>query len=619
MGPSANATATSFDYQPFTNGKTQFRLLDLHPGPGSIQCRLRAVSIETPEPYEALSYCWGPPTRKRIIFVNGGAFLVSANLYTALLHLRGGDGCQSRTMWIDAICINQSDDSEKNACIPQMRDIYQSCWRTIIWLGEHDWLTKSAFDGVRFLSTKTRDGGQGVKFYDWRRIRRRDGKQGEGLLGAIWGIAEYLHAVAAFNSVFGRDWFSRLWVIQELALSRHAVFICGDYQVDWEDISKAQAVSSDFIDDSWRVMRLYRDPPGSDVHNILDCMFASWRRIATKPKDKIYGLLALASNGDQVIPVEVDYALDDADVFKRFTTTYVEHTGDLKILAICRGCKTKETTTLDDPSWVIDYQDYYSGTPDLISWRPGEVEWSAGGNDRRCKPVINGNLFGAQGYEFDSVFKVSSVCRTGRKKVNQSYLMGVISSFVSAAGYSRFYLDAKNIVSKANPESMYRHGGNTGLTTLEAFWQTLMRHDASVFGGPNEMPRDKKVREGVDRLLTRHAGLVTIDNLAGFLFSIALYLVVLVMTGLGDVFYTEFFAWSGWVKKRRFFVTEKGYFGLGPGETRVGDKVVLLQGGPVPIITRPGEPSSIVGESYVRGIMEGEAFDKEKCRLLWYR
>lgn len=271
---------TPFVYKPFTNAKMQFRLLYLRPGPGSIQCCLRAVSIETPEPYEALSYCWGPPTPERTIFVNGGTFLVRANLYTALLHLRDGDGGQPRTMWIDAICINQSDKFEKKVCIPQMRGIYQLCWRTIIWLGEHDWLTKSAFDGVRFLSTKFSDDGHRVKYFDWRRMRRCDEQQGEGLLGAIWGIAERLHAVAAFNSVFRRDWFSRLWVIQELALSRHAVFVCGDYQVDWEDPSRAQDISSDFIDDGRHIMRLYRDSPGSGVHNIVDCMFASWTRLA---------------------------------------------------------------------------------------------------------------------------------------------------------------------------------------------------------------------------------------------------------------------------------------------------------------------------------------------------
>ncbi|KAI0868388.1 heterokaryon incompatibility protein-domain-containing protein [Hypoxylon argillaceum] len=605
--------APSFVYEPLTNGKTQFRLLDLHPGPGLIRCCLRAVPIETPEPYEALSYCWGPPEPKRTIFVNSRAFLVSANLYTALLYLRYDDRYRPRTIWIDAICINQSDDDEKNVSIPQMRDIYQSCWRTIMWLGEHDWLTKSAFDGVRFLSTKFGDGGHVGKYYDWRRIRRRDGQQGEGLLGAIWDVAGHLHAVAAFNSVFGRDWFSRLWVIQELALSRQAVFVCGKYQVDWEDISRAQAISSNFIDDASHILRLYQDSPSNGVHNLLDCMFASWTRIASEPKDKVYGLLALASNGDQATPVE------KMPTCSRFTTTYIEHSGDLRILAICRGCKRIQTTTVDDPSWVIDYQDYYSGTPEVISWRPGQWEWSAGGTNRRGKPIINGNLFGAQGYEFDSVFKVSSISKTGRKSVKPSYLTGVISSFVSAAGFSRLYIDAQKLASEANPESMYRHGGNTGLTTLEAVWQTLAtHHGATVLWGPNEIARDKKIREGVDRLLTRHAGLITIDNLAGFLFSIALYLVVLIMNALGDVSYTEFFAWTPWAKQRRFFVTEKGYFGLGPGETKVGDKVVLLQGGPVPIITRPGERPRIVGESYVLGVMDGQLFDKEQCQLLWF-
>lgn len=72
---------------------------------------------------------------------------------------------------------------------------------------------------------------------------------------------------------------------------------------------------------------------------------------------------------------------------------------------------------------------------------------------------------------------------------------------------------------------------------------------------------------------------------------------------------------------RRFFVTEKGYFGLAPATTQPGDLVCILLGGKVPYIVRKtvdaDAPNKIadmhrttykfVGDAYVQGIMNGEA------------
>jgi hypothetical protein len=62
--------------------------------------------------------------------------------------------------------------------------------------------------------------------------------------------------------------------------------------------------------------------------------------------------------------------------------------------------------------------------------------------------------------------------------------------------------------------------------------------------------------------------------------------------------------------KRAFFVTEKGYMGLGPSSMEEGDLVYVLSGGQVPFILRPtisAEGFALVGESYIHGIMDGEA------------
>ncbi|PMD31122.1 hypothetical protein L207DRAFT_385252, partial [Hyaloscypha variabilis F] len=58
---------------------------------------------------------------------------------------------------------------------------------------------------------------------------------------------------------------------------------------------------------------------------------------------------------------------------------------------------------------------------------------------------------------------------------------------------------------------------------------------------------------------------------------------------------------------RRFFITEKGYLGLGPGHMEVGDQVTVLFGGKTPFILRKFEDHfKLIGESYIHGIMEGE-------------
>ena len=63
--------------------------------------------------------------------------------------------------------------------------------------------------------------------------------------------------------------------------------------------------------------------------------------------------------------------------------------------------------------------------------------------------------------------------------------------------------------------------------------------------------------------------------------------------------------------QRLLLFTEKGYMGLAPFTARVGDKVCLLEGAQFPIILRPnGDSWTLVGESYIHGIMDGEGWDE---------
>ena len=68
---------------------------------------------------------------------------------------------------------------------------------------------------------------------------------------------------------------------------------------------------------------------------------------------------------------------------------------------------------------------------------------------------------------------------------------------------------------------------------------------------------------------------------------------------------------------RRMITTKRGYIGLGPRMSQPGDSIFLVKGSRVPLILRPGESGwELIGDCYVHGIMQGEAFDAAKCENL---
>jgi len=132
-----------YNYLPLDNNKRSdpIRLISLLPGDSSqtIYCRIEIVTLQECPRYEALSYQWGDSESKYAIVLRNEAgeewnHPVTDNLFAALQRLRKLK--ISRMLWVDAICINQQDDAEKNIQVAMMREIYKRSFRTLIWLGE---------------------------------------------------------------------------------------------------------------------------------------------------------------------------------------------------------------------------------------------------------------------------------------------------------------------------------------------------------------------------------------------------------------------------------------------------------------------------------------------------
>ncbi|PVH77425.1 hypothetical protein DL98DRAFT_368143, partial [Cadophora sp. DSE1049] len=112
------------------------RLLLLLPGLDheKLSCKLVTFYLDEAPRYWALSYTWGDPGVTECISMDGHDITITANLRAALWNLRLST--RIRTIWIDAICINQKDLLERNQQVQIMPDIYSNAYGVLIWLGE---------------------------------------------------------------------------------------------------------------------------------------------------------------------------------------------------------------------------------------------------------------------------------------------------------------------------------------------------------------------------------------------------------------------------------------------------------------------------------------------------
>lgn len=123
--PRSYHVAASDTYGKLNHAKSQIRVVKIEPGrwEDDISCRLKVISLSgfLRARYDTLSFTWGNSENRRTIRVNQQDIDVSANLFMALRALR----CRFRTatVWADALCVNQKDDSEKSNQVAMMGEI----------------------------------------------------------------------------------------------------------------------------------------------------------------------------------------------------------------------------------------------------------------------------------------------------------------------------------------------------------------------------------------------------------------------------------------------------------------------------------------------------------------
>ncbi|KAF1968439.1 HET-domain-containing protein [Bimuria novae-zelandiae CBS 107.79] len=555
-----------------------------------------AISLPEGEPlwYTALSYTWGEPIFDvEFHFANEASIQITSSLASALKHLRSEH--DSVFLWIDQICIDQSNVKEKEKQIPLMGMIYAHATNTVIWLGDEDVDDPQvAFDMIQRVHSQLQLYEGTIQLDDFERLK----------FPALYVVAvppEWVQVLALFR----RPWFSRLWVIQEAVLSMNLYVKCGRAVVPWDDF----AVWCETMRASGIGGLLERAAPTRETRfGLLTVNELSTFRTFDQTHESQPSLLetlvmsryARASNAK------------DKEVFQEAAVAVLP-TNLFGLLS----CVDSEVPT--SPSWVPDWTSDNPTEPLGFSTKTWAL-YSAGG-------LLSGSK---ESDEFEHGYILQD---DGRSLVLRGVLFDTVESFSTTMNNPFIEVhDGSQLPGHTWPEPGITVSANdelkesltmiqqntlypAGETIWDAFWKTLVagKDATSLSKAPDKYSEvlslivdELSGRElripGQPYSPRRQKGYFTTKSLMSRKPRKTL-------NDLDKAFRTA-------SDRRRFAITRKRYFCLVPRGTKKDDYIVVFQGGHVPFVVREksgvGDKGGfeLVGETYVHGLMKGEIFDK---------
>ncbi|KAK8070083.1 hypothetical protein PG994_006699 [Apiospora phragmitis] len=139
-------------------GNSEIRLLTIRERPCKTDdIAISLITFEQPEApeYECLSYAWGSEDGRKEVKIQGSAprsLFVTQNLDEAIRHLRYVD--RSRIMWIDAICIDQSNLEERSQQVSKVDQVFKNALRVVFWLGPEENQSSLGMQALDWLGSR---------------------------------------------------------------------------------------------------------------------------------------------------------------------------------------------------------------------------------------------------------------------------------------------------------------------------------------------------------------------------------------------------------------------------------------------------------------------------------
>lgn len=611
------ASGTPYQHTPIDSARGEIRVLVIPPAPGDqlppstpVACRVQVCSLASNLEYDAVSYTRSTGdgaadarTEDQNIIVDGAPFSVSANAANALACLRvKSTPSRSIRVWIDAICINQEDDTEKAQQILLMGRIYRQARQVRVWLGPCEDFSK-------------------------------------------------------------HPWWMCLWVVQEAVLAKRLVYLLGDgVERTWQEMEKEmqEGMGRGIKGSNFAIIQRARDGinKGTWDPSIHTLLYALRGLGCTYPSDRIYAVLGLIPGPLDLGSVPAyDAPVTRVQLYTDLTRKIIRETGSLEVLNCVREWRHGngvlknrqrggrpslsprepdiDETMLGLPSWVPNWSVHNGHDPeplvDLFKQTGAPGRYSAA---KLMKATLGERPGGDStlalgGIRFDEIMKLgkpwygagSPVSRSDNGALSQ--WAGIALSPRPLCPYTDDDDDDPNLPSEGRKEALlrtyiadYTCGDGSASrehlhTYVEAWcdragWTPPYRPRTDSLGSQlrsnpawERYMKELIIRSKPDRNFVQ----VALDAFHFARHGVDDYL------GYAQRIYNA-------CSNRRLLVTKRGYIGLAPWNAQVGDVVAVLHGGETPFLLRPGSESGVytfVGEAFVHGTMAGEALAWENA------
>ncbi|KAI0545031.1 HET domain-containing protein [Xylaria curta] len=492
-----------------------------------------------------------------------------------------------------------------------MGDIYSRAIRTLIWLGP-DFGSYSAAWGLvnHIYNVFTNEYPETKTFrHDPNKIYSHSSHAASGLPDLA--SDQWL----CFEKLMKLRWFSRIWVVQEVILSRQdPIIIHGQHLFPWHRLQRAaswlrrngyarlDSIPEEILNvDAMGLIRQSRDRwPLDALMSITQIKFH-----ATDQRDKVYGLFGLAAETqdtanlpDALIP---DYTLDVKQTFQKVARHLLMRNRSLAILTRTHGTsgslsrKRRKYNFADFPTWLPDWSDFHGYGRDIcrsFSWIHFDVSepplfgfpkhYNAfAGLKTKLHDSPDDSILRIEAIRVDEIIRVvpmneGDVSNTQFCQSFRSTMRSVCEAALPLLAELGISSWAGHIIEATTAEQYLLYGRQWDQCFQDGvtFLHEVLIHD-----------KDRMCFESVDKK--------SID----FLRQIS-------PSGDSEAYVTlaRHFCFN-----RSFVMTSGGRMGIGPSDSRIGDIIAIMPGGGVPYIIRQKRSSWVlVGESYIRGIMDGE-------------
>ncbi|KAI1053270.1 hypothetical protein LB506_012304 [Fusarium annulatum] len=638
-------------YAPLDTDRREIRLASIVPGRWSedVYCNLEVVSLDDTPTYEALSYTWGDPLDETSILLNGVTFLVTKNLHCALRRLRHSD--EARHIWIDALCINQSNKPEKTRQIELMKDIYSGAHEVQVYFGESGVLDTISseeqstwtdpprsywFGDDRdrpilndFGNFQTMTDNQLSRLSPTIRLRQAISSAYTILILLARGRCldnfflertnpqVWAETLAVLHQLASSPWWRRVWVVEEVILCRSATTIYGEVVAPLDSIERGgsmipihierccrdfyQGLSGDLqshllaisqhtaaLEGLRHEWELYADKEAQRLQRFLGM---TRTRGAYDARDKIYSILGLTRDCSERLSILPDYSIPVSQVYTQTAFKIIRHTNSLEILLTTE----KKRADSEIPTWCPDWSCSSHGEENDLWVHSRSWKFNAGPINGTVANLCHGRVLAVEGVHIDIVSKTTFA-------LSQDAPLGPrLDEFAEMVGHD------------SEPQAHYVTGG----TVKQAFCRTMLNEALET--EPNKYERLTEDDEIFFSLWCRRtrdgSGLrLNPDDLPGLDPVAQREAISIIQARL------RLISRSFWLPNddRAFFVTERGYMGFGPPDMKQGDLVAILLGSKMPFILRQAPVSdathdaayyTVVGYSYLYGVMNGETVE----------